>query len=194
MPFPEKLAKWYIRASGGRSLDYTYSERRGFSRSNNQAQQVHHIEPESMLLEQGIIDPNTSPALPLHKEEHVGLGFTRDEDHCGMGRQAIIFEPGHSFHPDMGQALYQYRDGDKQAFKKAAHEHVVQAQNGVSITNSDCGADQWLSEQAQNEQWIYHLEHADDPKPDIKPNKKFVRKSWTDIYIGTRSYPKDEES
>lgn len=186
MPFPKPIRDWWIRVWGGQSGAEYYTERGGWQRSQQGADQVHHIRPESELIEQGL-DPDRTPAIPLSQEEHVGSGIDFFGNVHGWG------EVGHSMHPDMGQAREQYRKGDKDAFKKAAKEHHKKARSGQKIVNTDEQLDGYLTQEAQDRAARYVLEHPEDPKPQVHHRVSKPKSHWTDIFLGNRSYPEDEQ-
>lgn len=186
MPFPKPIRDWWIRVWGGESGSVVYSEKRGWFRSGRPADQVHHIRPESELIEQGL-DPDQTPAIPLSQDEHVGRGVDF------FGNDIPFGEYGHSMHPDMGQAREEYRKGDKEAFTKAAKKHHQRAKKGEKIVNTDEQLDGWLTQQAEDMARRYVQENPDDPKPVVKHRNPTIRKNWTDIFFGTRSYPEDEQ-
>lgn len=95
-------------------------------------------------------------------------------------------------HPDMHQALIQYRGGDKDSFKKMAHTHVERAQRGLPISNYDAGARQYYTEKMERLIQIYVREHPEDPRPEVKPHQRYVKMHWTDIPLGIRVYKEDE--
>ena len=190
MPFPERRASWIKRAVGNKSMAHYISEEKGLFRSSATPDQVHHIYPESLLLEEGQMDPNNSPAIPLGKEEHIGHGFVPNGG--GRGRIAHAFEPGHSFHPDVAQAVYDYRDGNKKAFAELRVAHRDKAKRGEKLTNTDWATDEWYREKTSEIIFKYIREHPEDPPPKTKPHKNFKRKHWSDIFLGLRSYSEDE--
>ncbi len=186
MPFPKPIRDWWVRVWGGQSGAEYYDEQNGWTRSGQEGQQVHHIRPESELIEHGL-DPDHTPAIPLSQDEHVGSGTDFFGNVFGWG------ERGHSMHPDMGQAREEYRKGDKEAFTKTARQHHVKARRGEKIVNTDEQLDGYLTQQAQDRATQYVQEHPDDPKPEVHHRKPQERKHWTDIFFGTREYREDEE-
>ena len=170
MPFPERLAHWYKRAADNRCQAVLYSEEYGFKRCKNPAEQVHHIEPESWVLEgnEEFNNPNKSHALALCKDHH-------------SGDEGILFEGG-SFHPDMGQALKDYRNGDKESFKKAAHNHHEMSKEGVVFWNNE--SDEYYKYQTEIIQQRYMADHPEDPKPEITDHKdQKPKKHWYDHFF-----------
>ena len=190
MPFPENRRLWLRRAFGGKSMEYTISEKAGLKRSNLPIEEIHHIDPESKLLFDGSQDPNRSDPLPLTKKEHRGLGLVSDDGKTR--RLALPFERGHSFHPDIGQALEDYRHGDKKAFKKATDIHREKATQGKRITNTDEATDEWYREQSLLEIQKYARNHPEDPVPKVRNHLKFKKKNWWDIFTGERKYEEDD--
>lgn len=68
MAYPEKLAKWFIRVTGGKSIAEVYSEERGFHETGLPAEHVHHGShgEESYCVVHGI-EPNRTIGFPLAK-------------------------------------------------------------------------------------------------------------------------------
>ncbi len=185
MPFPKSIRDWWVRVWGGQSGAEYYEEGTGWVRSDEPADQVHHITPESELIERGM-NPDQTPAIPLSRSEHVGRGEDTEGDFIGWGQR------GHSMHPDMGEALDQYRQGDKDAFKKAARVHHKKAQRGEKVVNTDEQLDGWLTQQAQDRASQYVQDNPDDPKPEVH-HRNQKRSHWSDIFFGTRSHEEDEQ-
>mgnify|MGYP001611535532 CR=1 FL=1 len=172
-------------------MDVQYSEKLGVHRSPQPAEQVHHIIPESQMIEEGH-DPDTAPAIVLSKREHVGKGRVRDSE---GEREAVFMELGHSYHPDMGDALEAYRNGDEDAFKKAARKHIETIREGGKVVNTDDQTDEFLQTWVNAIETSYIIEHPEDPKPVIHHKKPRGRApSWWDIICGKRGYPEDEET
>lgn len=193
MPFPSKERSFQIEAQGGICQTMVYKESTGWHPCGSTDHlEVDHLFPESGLIYSGELDPNTSPAIVRCKKHHTGQGMTRDEDNAGYGRLASYGEPEWSRHPDMYNALLQYREGDKDAFRKCAAQHRVEASHGIRITNDDLGVTLYERNRVRDMVQEF-VTMTGEQAPHTKPHKAFVRKSWTDIYMGTRSYPQDEE-
>lgn len=174
MPYPEKLAKWIRRAGGDRCQVEFFTEDGTLKQCSNPAQHAHHVLPEAEQLEEGL-DPNHSVGLGACRFHHVGNG-NKDEN--------TPFTGDFSFHPDAGEALNNYRDGDIDAFRKMGKEHMEAAKRGERFWGGDEGSDQYYHEKAEDAQTLYQYEHPDDPKPKVREHPKRQRKHWTDSFFG----------
>lgn len=188
MAFNEKIRAWVHRATGGQSMNEYYSEKKGWTRSPQKSDEVHHITPESDAIYRGQ-NPNAQVPMPLSREEHTGKGIIYDSQ---GPRLAGYGEPGHSMHPDMGYAREAYRGGDKEAFKKAVEKHIVAAQKGERINNTDPRLDGYLEERMSEMLWNYAVTHPEDPFPGTPKVSEKHKRHWTDIPEGKRGYPEDE--
>lgn len=170
--FPEKIRDWWRRVGGNKCQTHIYEERTGWRIcGSNHYIQVDHIDPESVQLVEGH-DPNNSIGIPRCKEHHVGKGLVRDAD--GTMRYASYGEPQWSRHPDMGKALDQYRQGDKDAFKKAAMHHRELAEQGKRIANSSPEVDQYEKDYMLSLEQKY-MQETGERRPKVKPHQKIER-------------------
>jgi hypothetical protein len=170
MPFDERTRAWWLRVAGNDCQARFYTEEKGIQQCQNQAKELHHIIPESELIIQGL-NPNETTGLPLCTQHHRG------------NSDSPMFSPDQSFHPDMGQALELYRQGDKDAFKRASQEHIIMAQNGERVCNGDWTTDEYYAQGMQGLANRYLQSHPDDPKPEAKVHKKQTKpKRWFDIF------------
>lgn len=105
----------------------------------------------------------------------------------------IHWTRGYSFHPDIGEAYQRYRQGDKDAFKKAVQGHKDKAVRGERIVEGDGREDQALIDMIQIRTQRY-IQRTGDRPPESKIKEKNLAKKrhWTDIPLGLRSYPEDE--
>lgn len=78
MPFPEKIRLWHLRRAGNgdaakATCEYMiYNEVGGWKRcGSNYRLQVHHLEPESVIIERGG-NPDEAPGIVLCRKHHVG--------------------------------------------------------------------------------------------------------------------------
>lgn len=166
--FPKRVRDWWMRVGNYQCQVEIYTEQKGFFNCGLPAEHVHHIIPESQLLEDGE-EPNNSVGLPACKFHHVGRG-NEDEN--------MPFSGDFSFHPDIGEAYELYRHGDASAFKRAAIHHQEAAQQGERFWGGDEGTDEHYLQKMQDLAWVYESEHPDDPKPDVKPHLRFQKKGW----------------
>ena len=149
------------------------TENQGLVQCANFAQEVHHITPESWCIENGV-DPNAQVGLPLCRQHHRGLGDPVIGD---------LMEPNGCFHPDMNQALIDYRNGNKDAFREAAHQHHLMAQSGERIVNGDWTTDEFYAQIMLGLATQYLAEHPDDPKPETRTRRKVMEpKKWYDVW------------
>lgn len=171
--FPEKIRDWWKRVGGGKCQTHIYEEKTGWRICGSRSYiQVDHIDPESVQLVEGH-DPNNSIGIPRCKEHHVGKGLVRDAD--GTLRYASYGEPQWSRHPDMGKALDQYRNGDKDAFKKAAMHHRELAEKGLPIANSSPEVDQFEKDYMLSLEQKY-IQETGERRPHVKPHAKIDRR------------------
>ncbi len=184
MPFPEKMAHWIQRAGGNKCQVVFWDEKRDqWKQCGNESEHSHHVIPESALLYEGK-DPNNSDGIGACKFHHVGPGNADDN---------TPFTGDFSFHPDMGQALIEYRAGDKESFKKAAKKHIEAVKKGEHFWGGDEQTDGYYLDHARQMVYQYSMDHPEDPKPTTREHPKRTHKHWADIYFGKRSYPEDEE-
>lgn len=189
MPFPPQERSFQIKVQGGKCQTLVYTEQRGFQIcGRTERLELDHLYPESQLIVQGKIEPNTSPGILRCQMHHTGSGIIYDH---GQPIIAPKGDPQWSRHPDMGRARELYRLGNKDAFKDAAQVHVLYAGMGLRITNDDCLSVQEEVVRVQEMNTRYVLATG-EKKPEVKPHCKFIRKSWTDIFFGKRSYKEDE--
>lgn len=101
------------------------------------AEHVHHIIPESECKARGL-DPNATVGLPLCAAHHVGKSYEVSD---------VQWEPHSVMHPDMNEALREYRAGDKEAFKKAASGHHRVVETGIDEYVPRFTAGDWESDE-----------------------------------------------
>lgn len=168
--FNKRVRDWWMRVADYECQTQVYTERAGYTICGREAREVDHIIPESVLIEMGV-DPNTGFAMPRCVAHHRSRGIA-----SGGRRLAEYGEPNWSKHPDMGDALAQYRLGDPDAFKKAVREHREATARGERFWNSDEGVDQfeidWMKQMAYE-----YVMRTGDRRPRVKPHPAF-RKRW----------------
>ena len=179
--FPQRLAAWWHRVAEGKDQTMIYTEKRGWHPSGQRSQEVDHLTPESEMRQRGL-NPDNSTGIPRSKQHHTGDGL--DES----GELAPFGHPAWSRHPDIGEAYKAYRNGDKQAFRKAIKKHREAVERGEEFTNDDWGTryeeDKRMTEKAAR----YVLHHPEDPKPVINHKKKPQGKHWYDgLFEGKRT-------
>ena len=171
MPFPEKIRKYALAVTDGRCITPIYDEVQGWHLCGDPATDVDHLEPESVVLyEYG--DPNNdSTPIPRCKKHHTGVGMAFDEDEIYL---ASFGEADWSRHPDMGAALEAYREGDKEAFMKAARKHIEKYKEGERFWNEDEG-----SERYEKELFDRMAQEKGIDRPNVKPHKGVKhKKHW----------------
>ncbi len=160
------------RASHGRCQAIIYNEDKGFFQCAGGAENLHHIEPETYLLTNGQ-DPNQADGLYLCKFHHI------------EGTSDVPFEGNFSFHPNFGEALQEYRDGNKNAFQEAADEASAAAIRGETYWND--AADAFYGERARYIVQRHVIQNPLDMKPTVKAHKDFKPEHWTDFITGKRA-------
>lgn len=189
MPFPTKERAFQLRAQGNKCQTMIYTEAQGYHICGSTKDlELDHLYPESQLIVEGQLDPNHSPGIVRCQRHHTGFGIVYEH---GVKQIAPAGSPEWSRHPDMGQALISYRNGDKDAFKNAAKKHVVAAERGLRITNDDVRFTE--SEVARvQEMNVRHVITTGERVPVVRNHGKFTLKHWSDIFFGTRSHKEDE--
>lgn len=110
--------------------------------------------------------------------------------------ERIPFTPNFCFHPDIAAANEEYIAGDTEAFKRAVTAHQTAVKRGERFWEGDEGSDAALIDLVNRRTAAYQNRTGDiRPKTSEGRRKKFVanRKHWTDIPLGIRVYPEDEE-
>lgn len=173
MPFAKEVRDWWMRVAYGECQARYITEEDGVVQCLSLADEVHHIIPASELLVEGL-NPNDAVGLPLCRDHHRG---NSDEP---------MFDPNFSMHPDMGEALELYRQGNKNAFKEAALVHHEMAGKGERINNGDWATDEYYLQGMEFMAVQYLLEHPDDPKPHSKSGlqRQMKPKHWYDVFGG----------
>lgn len=171
MPFAESVRSFWMRVAGGQCQARYYTEEEGIVQCMSPADEVHHIIPASQLLVEGL-NPNDAVGLPLCRDHHRGLS---DEP---------MFDPDQSFHPDMGQALEDYRAGNKNAFREASELHHELALLGERITNGDWTTDEYYLQGMEMMAVQFLLEHPEEVKPHSNAGLKNIMepKHWYDLW------------
>lgn len=170
MAFKENVKQWWKRVGGNGDAEQAsceariYSEQHGFRKCGARPVEIHHIDPESKLIEEGQ-NPNGAVGLPLCRQHHRGRGID------------LPYEANSTMHNDMGEAHEAYRRGDKDAYKKASRRHHEMVRRGERITGGDEGSDRTYTDLMERKAMRYVLEHPEDKKPEVKPTR---RKHWTD--------------
>jgi hypothetical protein len=159
-----------MRVAGNDCQARFYTEENGIQRCQNPAQEVHHIIPESQLLYNGQ-NPNETVGLPVCKFHHRNPS------------DAPMFSPDSNFHPDMGNALDEYRQGNKNAFSEAAEEHRRKVQAGERFVNGDWTTDEYYTQGMLGLANRYLQQHPDDPKPEARRHKNQMKpRKWYDVF------------
>lgn len=111
-------------------------------------------------------------------------------------KERIPFTSDFCFHPDIAQAAESYRRGDKEAFSKALSAHREAVRRGERFWEGDDGSDQALIDFIGRKSEAY-TRRTGDRCPPSSPGRqeKFakLKKHWTDVPLGIRRYPQDEE-
>lgn len=181
MPFPEKVRLFDLAAQGYRCQTLIYkNDQVGWTVCGSRKDlEDDHIYPESELLYLGTEDPSTTYGIIRCQQHHTGQGIAHDDD--GTIYIAPYGSPEWSRHPDMGQALIDYRNGDKKAFLVCGRQHHIAAQQHIPITN-----DTWAIREKERlrvqELSTRYTQKTGIVRPEIH-HKKFVKKHWYDVYF-----------
>jgi hypothetical protein len=168
-PFPEKLRNWFLRVYDGECQYQFYDKDGNLQQCAGKGEQVHHPVPETYLINQEHVDPNSSPGLLVCLFHHI----------IGRGE---VFEPDGSFHPDMGEARQKYWQ-DKESFRKAGEEHHKKAERGERFWGGDFHSDEYYLDLARQKELEYQLSHPEDPKPTPPKHPKLMKaKKWYHLY------------
>lgn len=110
--------------------------------------------------------------------------------------ERIPFTNNFCFHPDIAEAAEQFAAGDKQAFTRAIEGHRTALKRGERFWEGDEGSDAALIDLVSRRTTAYQNRTGDvRPKTSEGRRKKFAenQKHWTDIPLGIRVCPEDEE-
>lgn len=183
MAFPERIRSWWLRVvgSGDASKAYcqieTYNEKRGFVPCGNTDRlQLHHLNPEAKAIQDGD-DPDYVVGLVVCATHHIGR--QRDEDN-------LPFTGQFTFHPDIGEAKQDYREGNSNAFKEAVDKHIDAAKRNERFWGGDEGSDAYYTQKQRDLAQKYAVEHPDDPKPHVNHREPRYRRKqhWYDRLFG----------
>ena len=189
MPFSEAKRGFDIAAQGGKCQTPIYNPETGYQICGTTTNlEDDHLTPESQLLFEGQEDPNKTEGIIRCQTHHTGRGMMVNDD--GSEELAPYGHPNWSRHPDMGQARADYGN-DHDSFRKAAGKHQEAVRRGERMTNDDEGVTEAERERVNIMTHAYCVENEVTP-PVPKEHKKFERKSWTDIFFGTRGHEEDE--
>lgn len=153
MPFGKKEREFWMEAAGGK-CQYEFFVGDVLVSCSQDAAEVHHIMAASSRILAGL-DPNTTTGLPLCKQHHRGVGTPTVGD---------VFEPDGCFHPDMNQALIDYRGGNQNSFRQAAANHVEIARNGNRVCAGDWQTDEYYTQKMDSLAQAYLARLADSKK------------------------------
>lgn len=164
MPFSERVRNWAKEVAGGKCQTMVYTEEHGWQPCGRDAQEIDHNPPESYLIYHHLDRDNAATPVVRCKMHHTGQGLTQGDD--GELEEAGYGEFTFSKHPDIYQALEDYRAGDKNAFKKAAKKHQEAVENGENFTNTD-----WQIDEYEKERMNYLAQQSGKKRPFIKRRK-----------------------
>lgn len=165
MPFPKKARNFWMRVAGDKCQTMVYDERHGWRTCDRPAEEVDHIIPEKYQLEQGD-DPNNSVGMPRCKTHHVSDGRVWDEED-NEWRTASWGEWEWSKHPDVAEALEQYRAGNADAFQQLGIRHAKAAKEGEHYWNTDEATDAW-----ETERMLELAQRLGEKRPSVKPHAR----------------------
>ena len=184
MPFPESIRRWALSVTDGRCITSVYYEKTGYTICGRPAEEVDHSPPESVMIFEGRDPHNESTPIPRCKNCHTGSGVVSDENETYL---AGFGEDGWAKHPEIFNALEEYRRGDKNAFKKAVQGHRDAVERGERFWNED-----WQCDEFEVEIFNRMAHEKGIPRPEVKPHKSVRRKHWTDGWFGA-NYKDDVE-
>lgn len=141
--FTFKQREWFKR----RDTECLLKGKDGIICSNPQYDEIDHLTP------QGI------------SKERIGLTEEQTDTPLNGGRLCQNHHRGHpnSKHPDAHVALYDYREGDKESFRKLRPQRNAKIQSGEEYWNDNEG--DYLAGKIRKKTIRYVLDHPNDPFP-----------------------------